>query len=466
LTAKMSRTSHLKELQEELRLLFDQGISEQDAYNQLKDDPRFGTLRLAKITTIYNVFRSEQAKKPKRHKPAENLQLEILQLPEKEQDPLQVERLLRSEQFAYFRSMFECDHKKNNRCLRMLHIKSLDGRFFVRFNQMPGSNSTASLSLLDTFSKKSSQIKLSLDPMEEYDAHTFHPLTYDIGLLAERTYYDDENTFSKISVSLLELDWTNKESRKLHTVTIEDQQQHFQFLSIIVDEMDPAKFILRLLRDDGLVTLNHGSVIDDEIFFNDGALVDHNFFTERHSFAGNELHVLDGFSFMWMNTISAGVTDLEDGTESISFSFDLSQLSERFSRVENMYAVCFNSDRVFMATQFKDTQYYGIIWSKLEAQQWIEMDFCVKEPIKGIQLVADGSLLLVLTTSKETKLTRDVHRFQTTLYRIPLKKPEKLSGLAWFSLVRSKSRIPNVDPYDEARKYLPYTSEIQFPFEE
>jgi hypothetical protein len=117
-----------------------------------------------------------------------------------------------------------------------------------------------------------------------------------------------------------------------------------------------------------------------------------------------------------------------------------------------------------MVIRFNETQNYGIMWSKFEAQQWNELDFCVKEPITGIKFV--GSLLFVQTVDNYVQSTRDIHNVQTTLYRIPLKKPEKLADLAWFNLVRSKSRFPNVDPYEEAHKYLPYTSEIRAPFEE
>jgi len=328
-------------------------------------------------------------------------------------------------------------------------------------------DSQRNFSLIDTFSNKKSQIKIQLDPVEEQDVHTFYPLTYDFVLLIVRTDYDDENTFSKITMSLLELDWTSKKSKKLHTITIEDQQRRFQLISIIVDEMDPTKFLLRLLHADNFLTLKFGDVSNNEIFFNEGILIDHNgFLWTRNSIAANKLYTLDMDDFVGRNTISTNITDLENGTQSLSFSFDLSQLPERFSRLNGAFTACFTPNRVFMAIQFKNTQNYGIVWSNSEAQEWSEMDFCTEEQILDIKFITDGGLLLVRTARKETELIRSVHHVQMTLYRIPLKKPEKLSNLAWFNLVRSKSQLPNVDPYEEAHKYLPYNSEIRAPFEE
>jgi len=62
----MARAGNLGELIESLRTLYDQRITEQQAYESLKDDPRFGTIRLAKIRTLYKQFKAQAKKKPRK----------------------------------------------------------------------------------------------------------------------------------------------------------------------------------------------------------------------------------------------------------------------------------------------------------------------------------------------------------------------------------------------------------------
>jgi len=449
----MSRTSHLKELQDELRPLFTRGIDEQDAYDQLKEDPRFGTLRLAKVSTIYKAFR-EQATKPKRRKSAKALHLE---------------RLQRSEQFSFFRSMVECDHKKNQ-CLSCgLYEKFLDGRFCVHSELISKTDNSGILSLFDAFSNKTSQIKLSLNPGESEFAYHFYPLTYNTGLLTENTDYADQYTFAKISVTLLEVDWTNKEIKKIHSVTIGDQQHRYKLSHIIVDGLDPGNFILRLANNDGSFILKFGCMVNDEISLKEKDIRGEGryllVFIDHWLFFGNKLCMLSVADFIFEGMISGYMMNLDRGRK--TFSFEWYQFPEHVWFIDRPSAACVGFDRVFSAIQFKKTQHYGIVWSKFGAQQWVEMDFCVKERIIGIKFIADEGLLLVQTASKEdAKSTFYFDRFETTLYRIPLKKPEKLTDLAWFNLVRSKSRLPDVYSYEEAHKYLPYNSEIRAPFEE
>jgi len=459
-TAKMSRTSQLKELQDELRSRFDRGISEQDAHDQLKDDSRFGTLRLAKVSTIYKEFRSKQTTKPKHHKPAESIQLE---LPGEEQSPLELKRFLRSEQLSYFRSILQCNHK-DHECLRFLHTQSPDGRFVVFSGLMSEEDNPGNFSLIDIFSNKTSQIKIQLDPIENDSSHEFYPLTYDMGLLIEGVNYAYQLTFGKISVNLLEFDWVNKKSQKLHTIKLEDPQRPYKSLSVIVDEMDSANFVLRLVNSDNSITLKHGNVVDKEILFKKDIQVGGSvFWTSKCDFlVDDKFYTLYMSNFVFRNSFSAHIIDLDRGTQASSFR--LNQSPDHISLLLGKFSICIAPDRVFMVIRFNETQNYGIMWSKFEAQQWNELDFCVKEPITGIKFV--GSLLFVQTVDNYVQSTRDIHNVQTTLYRIPLKKPEKLADLAWFNLVRSKSRFPNVDPYEEAHKYLPYTSEIRAPFEE
>jgi len=113
----MSKASRFKELKDELRQLFEQHVSEQEAYDQLKEDPRFDTIRLAKVTTIYEQFRNEKASK-KKNKAANQEEIPMHIEPV---IPSSIKRLQRTEQLSFIRSIVECDHNQHQ-CLRVLTV--------------------------------------------------------------------------------------------------------------------------------------------------------------------------------------------------------------------------------------------------------------------------------------------------------------------------------------------------------
>jgi len=445
----MDRASRLKHLNDELRRLFSQNASEQEAYDQVKDDPRFDSVRLAKVSTMYKQFRSEKGMKPKRKKSV---------------DPQLAALLYRSGQLAYFRSTLECNHEENW-CLKFRNGFSSDGRFFITYNRMMEANNESNFSLKDVFGNKSCGIKIPI-------AHTTEewkicPLTHDIGLLTEDAEEDDQNMFFKCSLSLLELDWTEKEMQKIHTFTFEDQLRHFNFHKITVNAMDPTRFLLQLWHDDDSTTLKIGQVRNGEIVFGGDILpTNQDIGGVIDSFVGNTLYSFDPWDFVDFNEACIDVTQLDQDGQTSHVILD--SIPEKFSTVngEDYIVGCFAMERVCLAVQHKKTKYYGIIWTDCKTREWQLVKFYVKKPITELQFMANGYFLCIQTTDKETEVLSDVHQVQKTFYRIPLKKPEKLSDLAWFSLVRSKSKLKGVDPYEESRRYLPFYSEIRCPFEE
>jgi len=95
------------------------------------------------------------------------------------------------------------------------------------------------------------------------------------------------------------------------------------------------------------------------------------------------------------------------------------------------------------------------------------MDFRTAEPIVDLQYIFESDILFLQTADGETEMKGStVHQFKRTLYRIPFKKPESLMNLAWATLVQSKSKLPDVDPFKESRKYLPFIAEIGCPFDD
>jgi len=293
----------------------------------------------------------------------------------------------------------------------------------------------------------------------------FRPLTHDVGLLVEYAN-DDQETFSEFSLSLMELDWAEKEMRKIHTLTIGDQRRRFEEQIITIDSMDPTRFLLQSWHD-GSIVLKLGHIHNNEIVLGDDVLsMDENIGTGVLSLVGNTLYSFDSWGFDDSNEVPVYVTQLDQGAQASRVL--LKWIPKRFSTVDGEEDVigCFAIDRLCLAVRDEKTNKYGIIWADLETRKWQLIDFCTKKPITNIQFMADGHFLSIQTTDKETELISNVHQVQKTFYRIPLKKPENLSDLAWFSLVRSKSKLENINPYEEARKYLPFYSEIRCPFEE
>jgi len=440
----MSRSSRLKNLSDELQLLFDQNFSEEDAYNQVKGDARFDTVRLSKVTTMFKQFRS----KPKRKKSIDSNVAELLR---------------RSMQLCYFQSTTECDHKKNA-CLAFWSGESTDGRFFVTLDNPINENASNS-DFKDFFGDKACRINFPISP--KVGGGSTWLLTCETIFLIEHSEYDAQGTFSTFSLSLLELDLIDKKMQKIHTLSFEDHQRRFRFEKILFDSMDPMQFLLRYRHNDGSNTLKVGRVHDDEILLGDEIRhVDQDVGVGSWSLVGNTVYTFNPFTFADLSEDCIYVTRLDQGTQTSQINLD--PLPGKFSIVggEENPIGCFAMSRFYFAVQDKQTKLYTIIWTSCETREWKSINFCTRNSIMRIEFMINGCLLLIQTADNETKLVSGVHQVQKSFYRIPLKKPEKLTHLAWFSLLRSKRKIRNVDAYEEARKYLPFNSEIQCPFDE
>jgi len=418
-----------------------------DAYEQVQDDNRFDTVRLSKISALYQQVRGQQGKKPKRKKPS----IKIVQ---------------RSDQLAYFRSALEeCDHKKME-CLKFWSGWTSDGRFFSIHDRVPITDSASNNTLKDVFSNKTCRVSIPIIPtIQTANDYYFWPLMRDIGLLTEYTDDDDERNFAEFSLSLLEFDWFDKKIQKVQTLSFEDQHRRFKFQLIIVDSMDPKRFLLRNRHADDSTTLKLGRVHNSELLFGDEILtMNRNIGLGYFSLVGNTLYSFNPWSFVHLDEPHMFMTQL--GQEEQTSRIKLSPLPDEFTTVDGERYIIgyFAMERLYLAVQHKETKKYGIVWTSHETRMWESVNFSIDKPITSIEFIIDGHILLVQTNDYETEITFDVHHVQSTFYRIPLKKPEKLSILAWARLVHSKIKFK--DPYEEARKYLPYNSNIRCPFEE
>jgi len=168
------------------------------------------------------------------------------------------------------------------------------------------------------------------------------------------------------------------------------------------------------------------------------------------------------------DTPSIRVTDLR--SDSMGSSFDLEWHSSNFRVLYSMNKPisCWIRDRFYTVVKFEESEKLGIAWTTgCEAPEWTSVKFITSERIIKLQFAVKEGILLIQTTADKCIIGKDKERrVQHTFHRIPLKKPELLSSLAWCSLVQMKSKMKDVvDPYKEARKFLPLNSQIHYPFD-
>jgi len=269
----------------------------------------------------------------------------------------------RSEQLAYFRSALEeCDHKKM-KCLKVWNGASSDGRFFITRDLGPINGSTSSSTLKDVFSNKKCRIMIPIIPViQNEEEYRIELLTHDTGLLAERTDYDDERTFSEFSLSLLELDWFEKKVQKVQTFSFENQQHRFEFQQTLIDSMDPKRFLLQCWHEYDLITLKPGRVHDDKLLFGDDILtMNRNIGYGFCSLAGNTLYAFNPWLYTGFGVARIYVTQLDQDAQ--TSRIELARLPEKFTAVDGEYYVvgCFAMDRLYLAVQHKKTKRYGIV---------------------------------------------------------------------------------------------------------
>jgi len=402
---------------------------------------------LAKVITIYKSLQNERPVK-QRKKPISRLPVELLK---------------RTEKLAFYSSIFTCNHR-NHWCLKFEDGMSNEGRFFFhpvfkRNNGIPYDSL-----LVDLFNGKRSKLHFPMTPTNDLRKLTLCFMTNDIALLIERTCFTVHGFHAKFFLSLLHLDWKNNSIRMIQTLTFEDQQNPFKFQKIIVDSTNPAHFILRQWRN-GILSLKFGKVENDEIIF--GKQVASNAYRVCHGFCslvGDTLYSLNLLNSDTFETSQVYITTFSE--HSHASRFVLPSLPEGYSVVAGRKCAvgCIAMERLFLATKFHKTGIFEIFWIDFKVRKWTSMNFCTINPIMDVNFTVDEGILLVQTMDGESDVTFDQHNVKKTFYRIPLKTPDKLANLAWFSVVRSKRLPDDEDPYKEANRYLPFNSEIR-PYE-
>jgi len=433
----MSRTGLLLDLANELRRLYTQNIDEHLAYNTLQADERFkGLINLAKVQEIYRQLQSASPSSL-----VQPFDFSILNQ--------QSQQLI----FPFYKTKFVCDHQIQP-CLKRSFGFSVNGRFVFYHIRSQIGYPVAGFLLHDTFSNKERYI--TLEKRRDVHFSDFIFLNENLGLLFER---NSEFIFS----SVVELDWTKKRMRKTQTSDLLPNDSS----RVLIDPLNPEQVVFSHAIFQMGIQLRFCSIQGNQIaqeravsrepwpYFAVNSLFDGKLYGFEHrNLHGKLLHP------------AIRVNSLEPNSN--LYLFVLEWPSDDFYVLYSMDEMicCWIRDRFYVVVKFEKGAEFGIAWASCETLKWTLLKFQTDERIIKLQFVVESSTLLVQTVDAEMRsVGENTHGVKHTFYRIPFKKPESLSNLAWSALVQLKSKLPNIDPYEEARRYLPFTSEIQYPFE-
>jgi len=455
----MSRENNPQILRDELCQMFHQGLDEGVAYERLKKDPRFSTIRLSKVKAEHKHLKTEAdgANRPKRAKLTISLRSD-------QPDPGIIEFLDRSENFLYFKNVMECNHI-GNECLGFTNGVSPDARYFFLLNLRTSTNELYGFHLFDTVYNKITQVTISKHPENGIGIFYLFFISERLGILVEQLKQGNRIRPVKYFLSLVEFDVNSTELKKLETHEIERPQFMSNLPDFYVDPLATNRFVIERQRNESYTNLMYAEVIDEKIVFDEEKTTASKW-AQEGSYA-----ISDGKFFGFQPVYNTQNTNLSEASITVSSpngrsqgtSYRLKPLPKGLRAVFGEHALvgCWASSRFFVAVETKATNIFGIAWTACETREWTLMEFSTTKQIVEMQFISTTSHLLVQTLDQNSDLRRKSHQIRKTLYRIPLGIPESLTHLAWFSLLRSTSKMVDVDPYEEASRFLPFTSDIR-----
>jgi len=417
----MDRAGRLKELQTVLRYLHGQKIDEQAAYDQLRDDPRFeGWIRLPKVQIIYKQLSSERAKSAKTSSSK----------PLIEEPPISIVNQIKNRAIPFFKAILQCNHEIHP-CLKNFWGSSFDGRFMIYDYHSQTSDDSCTFLLHDAFSNKERYVKFQKAP----DANLiyFMLLNADLGLSVEL----DEGF---LSLNLFELDWTVEIMQAIHTIRFPCEN----FLGFVCDGSDSTRFVyVNEVQPVGASTQFYKIENNEIILGHSNFLESWSRFCPSLFFDGK----LYGFEYHdelgRLSSLSICVNNFEPNAQTSVFALEWPSNNFHVFFSNDVMTYSWIRDRLYAVVKFDEDDTFGIAWISCEMTEWTSLNFRTAELIIRLKFIVEGSILLVQTDDGETELEgTNIHQLKRTFYRIPFKKPEALTYLAWAALVHSKSKIP------------------------
>jgi len=442
----MNRMNRLNDLVGELRKFYLQEIDEETAFNDLENDLRFeGWLKLGRVKAIYKRFKQEldNPGQPQLDAPPAFTNLSSLFVP---RFPGRYQAL--QSMYPFYNMTFVCEHEIQP-CLRLSYGYSPNARFVFYHIRSKPNHDVASFLLRDMFSNKDRYITMGKEPNSYFNGFFF--LNDNFGLLLEK---NETAGFS----SLVEMDWTGRKMRKIQTDYLLPKRNS----GVLIDSLDSSQVAFTFATIGGGILLHFYNIGDNEIVLESAGSV-----AQWPGACVNSIFdgTLYGFEHSNLQT-TLRVNRLEPDSETSIVNFEWpSNGFHVLHSVDNMVC-CWVRDRFYAIAKLDEIEKFGIAWASHKTRKWTLIKFSTVERIIKMQFIVENSILLVQTVD-DTPKPEDTtnHRVYHTFYRIPLKKPDSLSTLAWCSLVQAKGKLNFANPYEEARRYLPLTSEIQYPFD-
>jgi len=445
-TRRLEEMRLLSELTNEVRkLCFLQNANVQAAFMSLKDEKRFeGWVTLPKVQKIYKQLkerRKTQPISPSLHDKELILSPDVFKPPKKDK-PMS---------FPFHKTDLHHEIGSNLKSPRGF---SKDGLSVLYNIHLKDDSCGYEFRLYDTLNNKDRCITAQKRSGATFDS--FYFLNEKLGLLFEKT---DTATYSSTLMKL------NLASKKMEIIGTDDLLSK-RSSGVLIDPMHPEKVVFSRDIGDMIMRLQFCEVNDVRIY------PKKHFFVRSWPEDGVNA-LFDGKLYCFdCRSLSGGIGFpsihvIELKQESESSKFALKWPLKKFRILDSMdnLICCWARDRFYAVVRLEKGGKFGIAWTSCATLKWTRLKFFSVERIVNLQFVTEENILFVQTVSLKYSKGM-IHQVQHTSHRIPIKKPDSLSSIAWSSLVQLKRKIPDVDPYEEARKYLPYTSDIRYPFDE
>jgi len=252
---------------------------------------------------------------------------------------------------------------------------------------------------------------------------------------------------NKRQLSLLKFDSDSFEFKLRSQVTVGKEFEAKQDPQLYLDELDRRKFILGT----SMWNPNYlaGSVVEDTIVIDRRFSLQNSDFGCIRKYVGNQFfdfYPQSGNSrlFEWNLETSAHplatvIPSTFNTGESIDFNY--AQVLDHF----------WHEDWIYIAVEFpvKLTKVYAL---NLKKFGWFDTKIVVMGSSTGMFVDEDKVLVM--------KVCEDEAQGINSFYRFPLKKPESLMNLAWFTISRCSTVFGN-KLFDKFADRLPYTCELR-----
>jgi len=245
----------------------------------------------------------------------------------------------------------------------------------------------------------------------------------------------------------------NVDFDQLNCLILSDVRLNFVCVQIVTDSLDSSHFVLRNLRSLGNTTIWKGRVIEDQIHV-DAQGVEAGAELDGFNLMGNQLFALRRSQ---ENRVHWHYTQY-DLSLNVAHTVTESPLIECPTALNGYSKVVWSNDKMYAVFYFEKT--FSIMVFDSELYKWSTTRFIGNGGVQALAI--DENDVLTVSASEYPEDYPDDDSIEKTVYRLPMRKPDKLRYLAW-NTIRRGAFFFDSDIYDNL--VLPYNSEFRSYFE-